>query len=262
MAKLCTLSSSSSGNCTYIGSSGRGILVDAGISAKQIEQKLVSIGVGPDTLDAVFITHEHSDHVKGLRVFASKNSLPVYTSLKTGEELIRCGIADGSFDLRVMDTDEIICSSQKIRSFKTSHDSVDSHGFSVETSDDRKVSVVTDTGCITDEIRQAVSGCDYILLESNHDVGMLRNGRYPYHLKRRILSPVGHLSNAACADFALELIRGGTTGIVLGHLSKENNVPGLAYQTTKSFLDCNGCEEMKDYVLKVALADGPLPVVI
>ena len=144
-----------------------------------------------------------------------------------------------------------------ISPFRTSHDVAESCGFSVTASDGRKLCVATDTGIVTDEMRAALTGCDLALIESNHDIGMLRNGSYPYLLKRRILSDVGHLSNLACGEFITELIKSGTTRFVLGHLSKENNIPSLAYRTTKSALDCIGAEENRDYILTVAGSEKP-----
>lgn len=252
MARFSSLFSSSSGNCTYIGSASGGVLIDAGVSAKQITLKLDCIGVSPADIGAIFVTHEHSDHVRGLRVFASKNHIPVYASQGTIEALKASGTANGSFEILPIDTSGIECNGQLIVPFKTSHDSAESNGYVVTTSDDRKLAVATDTGVITDEMKRAVMGCDLILAESNHDVGMLRNGSYPYMLKRRILSDIGHLSNVDCSKFITELVQNGTTRIILGHLSKENNIPELAYQTSKSALDCAGAVQFKDYILKVA----------
>lgn len=251
MARFCSLFSSSSGNCTYIGSSGGGVLIDAGVSAKQISLKLNSIGVSEKDIGAVFVTHEHSDHIKGLRVFASKFGIPVYATEGTLRELEKAGVLNGKFPVYPIDG-EVECNGQLISQFRTSHDVAESCGFSVTASDGRRLCVATDTGIVTDEMRAALTGCDLALIESNHDIGMLRNGSYPYLLKRRILSDVGHLSNLACGEFITELIKSGTTRFVLGHLSKENNIPSLAYRTTKSALDCIGAEENRDYILTVA----------
>lgn len=252
MARFSSLFSSSSGNCTYIGSSEGGVLIDAGVSAKQITLKLDCIGVSPADIGAIFVTHEHSDHVNGLRVFASKNHIPVYTTAGTLAALEKSGVVNGKFEIFEMPEKGIECAGQFVKSFATSHDSAQSCGFVVNTSDDRKIAIATDTGVVTDEIRNAVDGCDLILAESNHDIGMLRNGPYPYMLKRRILSDVGHLSNLACSEFVTELVKSGTTRLVLGHLSKENNIPDLAFQTSKAALDCAGAVHFKDYILKVA----------
>lgn len=262
MARFCSLFSSSSGNCTYIGSSDGGVLVDAGVNAKQITLKLDCIGVSPADISAIFITHEHSDHIGALRVFASKHHIPVYTKAGTLAALERSGIANGSFDISVIPENGIECGGQFVMPFATSHDSAESCGYVVTTSDDRKIAVATDTGIVTDSTKKAVDGCDLILAESNHDIGMLRNGSYPYMLKRRILSDVGHLSNAACSEFVTELVKNGTTRIILGHLSKENNIPELAFQTSKAALDCAGAVQFRDYILKVAGSPEPELVVL
>lgn len=261
MARFCSLFSSSSGNCTYIGSSGGGILIDAGVSAKQISLGLNGIGVDESEINAIFVTHEHSDHVKGLRVFASKYNIPVYATAGTLNELEKMGVLNGKFPTAVIEG-EIECGGQLIKPFATSHDVAESCGFSVTTGDERQLSVATDTGIVTDEMRDALTGSDLVLIESNHDIGMLRNGNYPYLLKRRILSDTGHLSNLACGDFVTELIKSGTTRFVLGHLSKENNIPSLAYQTSKAALDCLGATENRDYILTVAGSGTPEMVVL
>lgn len=252
MARFCSLFSSSSGNCTYIGSSEGGVLIDAGVSAKQINLKLDCIGVSPSDIGAIFVTHEHSDHVSGLRVFASRHGIPVYASAGTLAALEKSGVCNGKFSASVIPDEGIECAGQFIKAFATSHDSAQSCGFVVSTSDDRRIAVATDTGIVTDTIREAVDGCDLILAESNHDIGMLRNGAYPYMLKRRILSDVGHLSNLACSQLVTDLVKNGTTRLVLGHLSKENNIPDLAFQTSKAALDCAGAVQFRDYILKVA----------
>lgn len=261
MARFCSLFSSSSGNCTYIGSASGGVLIDAGVSAKQISLKLNSVGVSENDIGAVFVTHEHSDHIKGLRVFASKYNIPVYATEGTIRELEKAGVINDKFPI-IPIGDGVECNGQFITPFHTSHDVAESCGYSVTTSDDRKICVATDTGIVTDEMRSALTGCDLALVESNHDIGMLRNGNYPYLLKRRILSDMGHLSNIACGDFVTELVRTGTTRLVLGHLSKENNIPSLAYRTSKSALDCMGAVENRDYILKVAGFDVPEMVVL
>lgn len=262
MARFCSLFSSSSGNCTYIGSSGGGVLIDAGVSAKQISLKLDCIDVRPEDINAIFVTHEHADHVSGLRAFASKYKVPVYATAGTVSALEKSGIANGKFEISVIPENGLECAGQFVKAFKTSHDSAESCGYTVTTSDDRKIAVATDTGVVTDTIKAAVDGCDLILAESNHDIGMLRNGSYPYMLKRRILSEVGHLSNVACGEFVTELIKNGTTRFILGHLSKENNMPELAFQTSKAALDCAGAVQFRDYILKVAGSPEPETVVL
>ena len=261
MARFCSLFSSSSGNCTYVGSSGGGLLVDAGVSARQITLKLDCIGVSPADIGAIFVTHEHSDHIKGLKVLAKKYNIPVFGTAGTIAELERIGCLDG-IDCSVIDEKGVDICSMHIDSFKTSHDVAQSCGYRIITSDERKIAIATDTGIVTEDMKSALNGCDLCLVESNHDIGMLRNGAYPYLLKRRILSDVGHLSNIACSEFVSELVKNGTTRLILGHLSKENNIPELAYQTSRSALECIGATEYRDYILKVAGADEPEMVVL
>ena len=261
MARFSSLFSSSSGNCSYIGSANGGILIDAGVSAKQINLKLDCIGVNPVDIGAIFVTHEHSDHVRGLRVLASKHKIPVYATQGTVDALISSGVANGSFEINPVDSEGIEVNGQFIVPFRTSHDSAQSCGFVISTTDDRKIAVATDTGYVTEETKTAVKGCDLILAESNHDIGMVRNGIYPYLLKRRILSDVGHLSNIDCSNFVTDLVKNGTTRIVLGHLSKENNIPELAFQTSKSALDCAGAVQFRDYILSVA-GDSEIETVV
>ncbi len=139
-----------------------------------------------------------------------------------------------------------------VKPFRTSHDAAESCGYVIETPDGRKISVATDLGVMTSTVHNAICGSDLVLLESNHDIRMLENGPYPYPLKKRILSEKGHLSNDSCADEAVKLIESGTTRLILGHLSKENNFPELAYQTTYASLACAGAKEDSDYILKIA----------
>lgn len=251
MAKLCPLFSSSSGNSIYISSSDGAILVDAGMSAKQIDNELELIGASADKIRGILVTHEHSDHIRGLRVFCSKHKIPVFASAGTLDGIIKYDNFSG-IELNEISFDGFELAEMKVLPFHTPHDSRESNGYKVITADNRTIAVATDLGNVTDEVRGTLLGCDAVLLESNHDIGMLQNGPYPYILKRRILSDTGHLSNDNCALLSSLLVMNGTTRIVLGHLSRENNVPSLALQTTKSELDSAGAQEGKDYILKVA----------
>ncbi|MDR1805421.1 MAG: MBL fold metallo-hydrolase [Clostridium sp.] len=262
MFKFSPLFSSSSGNSIYIGGTEGGILVDAGMSAKQTELALWDIGVDAKSLRAIFVTHEHNDHIKGLRVLAKKHRLPVYGTEGTLAALEDMGIADGSFECRVLP----VCGAQEagllLESFPTSHDVRESCGYRVTLTDGRCVAIATDLGKITPEVMLALGGCELVLLESNHDVDMLRNGAYPYWLKKRILSDEGHLSNEACAQAAVDLVRGGLRYLVLGHLSKENNHPALAYEHTKAALCSIGARLGEDCRLEVACVAGQPRLVV
>jgi len=251
MARICPLFSSSGGNSFYISSSGNSLLVDAGMNAKQLEIAIESIGESAEKIKALLITHEHSDHISAVRVFASRYNIPVYASegtLKGMESIFDCS----KLNLNEISFDGFEAAGMKVVPFHTSHDSRESNGYRIETPDSRSIAVATDMGYVSEDVRRALLGCDAVLLESNHDLGMLRCSSYPYHVKRRIMSGVGHLSNDSCAEFARELVENGTTRLILGHLSRENNDPLLAYQTTKSVLEMMGAVEGRDYILKVA----------
>ena len=252
MARFCSLFSSSSGNATYVGSGKTGILIDAGVSARRIRAALQSREIDPGTSRAIFVTHEHADHIKGIRVLQSQLGVPVYASPGTLRGMADCGALDPRFPQEALPVGgEIEIGDLLVRSFPTPHDANESCGFTVELPDERKAAVATDIGHMTNEVMRAILGCDLVMLESNHDIGMLQNGPYPYFLKRRILSDVGHLCNDACADVAVQLVEHGTTRLFLGHLSQENNLPALAYQTTLSALQLAGATLGKDYTLQV-----------
>lgn len=252
MARFCSLFSGSSGNSYYIGSADKGILIDAGRSAKQMESMLSRCEIDISAIKAIFVTHEHSDHVKGLRVFASRYNLPVYASGGTLDALDNMGCLSAKFQSRPIGSEGLECAGLAIKPFRTSHDSAESVGYCVKTHDGRKIAVCTDLGCLDDKVRSELSGADMVALESNHDVGMLRNGPYPYPLKRRILSQTGHLSNTDCAAELCGFAKSGTTRFVLMHLSSKNNTPGLAFQTALCSLTIAGLKKDRDFELYVA----------
>ena len=252
MARFCPLFSSSSGNSIYIGGASGGILIDVGVSARRTAEALKSIGVDINSIGAIFVTHEHSDHISGLRVFAGSHGIDVYTSQGTLDALETMNILNEKYTARVIPTGGVEACGMFVRAFATSHDSNESVGFVIMTPDGRRISVATDTGIINDETMEGLLTSDLVMIESNHDVRMLQNGPYPYYLKRRVLSSEGHLSNDDCAVTAKALLQNGTTRFVLGHLSKQNNFPQLAYQTTYAALCETGAQENIDYVLSVA----------
>ena len=252
MAKFCSLFSSSSGNCTYIGSENSGILIDAGVSAKRITSALTDRGIDPKSIKAIFVTHEHTDHIKGIRVFASNLSIPVFATEGTLNGMREANMLTEKFSANgISYGEEREIDDMLIKSFKTPHDSLQSCGYTVTFSDGKKISVATDLGHITDEITDNISSSDLVLIESNHDIGMLENGDYPYFLKRRILSDVGHLCNEKCAETVRFLLEKGVTRFYLGHLSEQNNIPDLAYQTTYAALCEAGAKNGIDYLLTV-----------
>ncbi len=253
MIKFCPLFSSSNGNSVYIGDRDGGVLVDVGRSAKQTTAMLNNIGVDASQIRAILITHEHSDHVGGLSVFAAKHQIPVYAPNGTLLALKRKGILNEKhIDITLPDS-PVEIGGLKIENFKTSHDCADGRGFVITGLDgSTKVAVATDTGYISSEILSKITGCRLVYIESNHDIAMLKSGPYPYPLQQRILSDIGHLSNDACADALRALVHKGTTHFVLAHLSQENNTPDIAYKTATSALCEMGALENRDYIIKVA----------
>ena len=252
MAKIYPLFSGSKGNSYYITSSGRGILIDAGRSAKQIEKALSDNSIDPRGIEGIFITHEHSDHIKGVRVLASKYGINVYATEGTLRSMETSGdLSPEKFSSYIINSGAETAG-MRIKPFRISHDCAEGVGYTVETSDGRKIAVATDTGFITQEIKSAVKGSDVIVIESNHDVNMLLNGGYPYILKRRILSNKGHLSNESCSEFLPELVRNGATRFLLAHLSKENNMPQIALQSARCVLSEHHMKENSDYTIDTA----------
>ena len=262
MARFCSLYSSSSGNSTYIGSSKTGILVDAGVSTKKLKEALLSREIDPSALGGIFITHEHSDHINGMRILASTYNIPVYATEGTMSFLEENGKVTSKFPYEVIPYEGIEVGDIFVKPFRTPHDSLESCGYRIEFSDGQKAAIATDIGSITDEIRENIIGCSLVMLESNHDIGMLQNGPYPYYLKRRILSDVGHLSNVACGEMAAELVSKGTSRLFLGHLSKDNNFPDLAYQTNLSAIkEKTGAIIGKDFLLEVNKVENDMGII-
>lgn len=252
MPRLCPLFSGSSGNSYYIGSATDGILIDAGRSAKQIENALKDNDLDIKNVKAIFVTHEHTDHIQGLRVLASRHKIKVYSSAGTISELYGKELINDKVDISAVTLNGIQTDSMNILPFRISHDCCEGFGYVVETSDGRKTAFATDTGYVSNDMKSALEGCDTVVIESNHDIGMLKNGIYPYILKRRILSDIGHLSNDACSEVLVDLVKKGTTRFVLAHLSRENNIPELALQTSLCSLQSNGMKQNTDFILSVA----------
>ena len=251
MAKLIPLFSGSSGNSAYIGGASGGILVDAGVSAKRLAGALAGIGVDPGRVGAVFVTHEHSDHIAGLRVFCERHHVPVFATPGTLRALERMGALTAKMRADPMPAGGVEANGLLVRGFATSHDAAEPCGYTCEAGAGERYAVATDTGYLTQSVREALRGCDTVMLEANHEVTMLQNGPYPYFLKRRILGDMGHLSNAACAEYLPGLLRSGAARFYLAHLSRENNTPQLAYACAKAAFGAAGAREGIDYELRV-----------
>jgi len=261
---LCSLASGSSGNCYLLKSNRAAILIDAGISGKQIGLRLSELGLSVSDLNGVFITHEHSDHTQGIAVLVKTEGVRIYLNEKTlegiGNEKIK------PFSTCFCTGDEFEIEDIRIKTFHLSHDAADPAGFSFE-SGGKRVSVVTDTGVVTEEIYESVKDSDILVLESNHDVNILRMGRYPWFLKQRILSDKGHLSNDAAGDFLKRIIlesrekgENKPRQILLAHLSKENNFPEMALATVNNILVAEGADPGRDVKIATLHRDVASPL--
>ena len=249
MLRYCTLASSSSGNSAFLTDGVTKILIDLGISTRAVERELNTIGVDADEIDAILVTHEHGDHVRGLETWRKKHpNVKICATKEIGDALFT-------------ETEEIpqgepfLLGSLVITAFATPHDTAFSVGYRVE-ADGHVVVSMTDLGCVSDGIYPYLDGVELLLIEANYDPDRLRCGKYPEPLKRRIASDHGHLSNPDCADCALHAAKCGVKTILLGHLSRENNTPRLAYETVHSKLTQNGLIPGVDVMLSVAPREG------
>lgn len=250
MADFLSLISGSSGNCTFISDGKTNILIDCGLSGKRLAELLAQIDISPDSIDALLITHEHSDHVKGAGVAARRYKLPVYATSRT-HSAMNLGNVSESLKHTVSPDKDFEIGSIGIRPFSIPHDAVNPVGYTFMCGG-KKYAIATDIGEMNDKIFSSIKGSEKVILESNHDINMLKAGSYPFPLKQRILSNIGHLSNESAAETALELVKSGTTGIMLGHLSLENNMPELALLETYNTLKNYGVNTDSDVSLKVA----------
>lgn len=233
--RLCSIASGSSGNCIYVGSDNTHLLVDTGISKKRIEEGLSQLKLDGEQLSGILITHEHSDHIQGLGVFCRRYHIPIYASSGTIEGIRNCktlGIMPNDLFCEIDSDKEFHIGDVSVTPFKISHDANEPTGFRIS-HQEKSIAIATDLGYYDDYIVHYLKGLNAIVLEANHDVHMLEVGPYPYPLKRRVLGDKGHLSNELSGRLLCEILHDGLKHIVLGHLSKENNFPELAYETVK-----------------------------
>lgn len=225
--RLVVLASGSSGNAALIESGGRAVLLDAGISARETLNRVAAAGASDARIEAILLTHEHSDHVRGARVLARRLGIPVMATAGTLRAAAAC-LADVPETVAIGRRDRFSVAGMRIVSFATEHDAAESCGFSFESRRGRRIAVATDTGTVTPEVTEALAGCHAIGLESNHDLRMLADGPYPPFLKRRISGDRGHLSNDAAAAALSSVMWKGLSHVFALHLSEQNNTPDSA----------------------------------
>jgi phosphoribosyl 1,2-cyclic phosphodiesterase len=256
--KLCSIASGSSGNCVYVGSDTTHLLMDVGISGKRTEAGLAELGLTMKDIDAICITHEHADHISGLGVLARKYGVPIYATRGTVEAIRKTsslGQIDESLFRVIVPDERCIIKDIALYPVRTSHDAADPVAYRID-HDGRRIGLITDLGCYNDYTVECLRNLDLLYLEANHDVHMLQVGPYPYYLKQRILGERGHLSNESAGKLLSRLLHDNMQAIVLGHLSKENNLPELAYESVRVEVTMSDTEYSgNDFPLYVAKRD-------
>jgi len=255
--ELCALASGSSGNCFFISDNNKNILIDAGISAKQITERLAIINKGAEDIDAIFITHEHTDHIRGADVFARKFKVPIYLTKNTEKNSFIC--SDKDLINTIKNDETIKIGKLNVEAFQKSHLVSDPVSFSVSSNKSSNknsrviASIITDLGYVCDNTRDHIRDSNFIFLESNHDEEMLKQGFYPWYLKKWILSDQGHLSNNQASLAVLEHGNKKLKNLVLSHISKNNNTPELALKAFEIL------RERKDLNPKISLSCREFP---
>lgn len=254
--KMAVLASGSSGNSIYLESNNTAILIDAGLSGRELERRMASIGLEPGSLTAILVTHEHNDHIKGAGILSRRYDIPLYATAGTWRAAAKkLGKITPANKCRVKDKWEI--GDFYIESFPIPHDAEEPVGYVVDNGEVR-FGLATDIGYISEGLIGYLTRLDCVLLEANHDIDLLREGSYPGVLKRRIRGEEGHLSNDETAEFLPELLKTKNSAcpvVLLSHLSAENNRPELAYLTVKNSLCSAGYQIGKDLILKCAPRD-------
>lgn len=262
--RLCSIASGSSGNCIYVGSEATHLLVDVGISGKRTETGLSSLGVSPRDLDGILITHEHADHIAGIGVMARKYQVPIYATCGTIKAMKECssiGRIDENLLVEIQADKKLTIKDIVVNPMRISHDAAEpvAYRFSYGS---KKVAICTDLGVYNDYTVECLKGMDALLLEANHDVKMLQVGPYPYYLKQRILGDRGHLSNENSGKLLSRILHDKLKTIILGHLSKENNLPELAYEAVRMEITLGeNPYKAEDFDIQVAKRSEISPVI-
>lgn len=256
MFNFCSLYSGSSGNSLFVESENTKLLVDAGVSSKKIEEALANLEIDPTTIDGILITHEHSDHVQGLGTFAKKFNLPVFVNEKTLDAMPKQKEKISEKNIKLFNINEKFeIGDLKVKPFSIPHDAANPCGFNIF-KDDKKISIATDIGHMTNGVLKNLEDSIFIMLESNYDPEVLKYSKYPYQLKTRIAGPDGHLSNELAGKTISYLLNSGLKQAVLGHLSKQSNFPELAYKTVIDEIMCTKYDENS---LKLSVASRDIP---
>jgi len=258
--QLYSIASGSSGNCIYVGSDTTHLLVDTGISKKRIEEGLNEINISLQDMDGILITHEHSDHICGLGVISRKYHIPIYATKRTIEAIKACssiGVVDEDLFCPIVADEAFMIKDIKCNPMHTSHDAADPVAYRFK-SGKKQVAIATDLGTYNEYTVECLKGMDAILIEANHDVHMLQVGPYPYPLKRRILGDRGHLSNELSGQLLSQILHDNMQAVMLGHLSKENNLPELAYETVRLEINmADNAYKADDFPIHVARRSRP-----
>lgn len=262
--RLCSIASGSSGNCTYVGSEATHLLIDVGISGKRTEAGLRELALTGADIDGILVTHEHSDHISGLGVFCRKYEIPIYATKGTIQAIIHNGgknAPDASLFREIQADKKMIIKDLTVSPMRISHDAAEPVAYRIGY-EGKRVAVCTDLGVYNDYTVECLKGLDAILLEANHDVNMLQVGPYPYYIKQRILGDRGHLSNENSGRLLNKVLHDGLKAILLGHLSKDNNLPQLAYEAVRLEITLGDSPyKAEDFFIQVANRSEISPVI-
>lgn len=263
--RLCSIASGSSGNCIYVGSETAHLLVDIGISGRRAEGGLRELELTGRDVDGILVTHEHADHIQGLGVFARKYEIPIYATKGTIDAIKSCGTLgkiDEALFRPVVEDEKFSIKDLTIRPMRISHDAAQPVGYRISYGN-KKVAICTDLGTYNDYTVECLKGMDALLLEANHDVNMLQVGPYPYYLKQRILGDRGHLSNENSGRLLCRILHDNLKAVLLGHLSKENNLPELAFESVRMEIAMgDNPYQAGDFDIRVARRSEVTPAIV